>query len=225
MAKNGLGWKALGATAGGAAALATGGLALRPWYLRWGATDEEVRRAWPGDELCPEAASVATHAVTIHAPMANVWAWIAQIGQDRGGFYSYTWLENLVGAQIHNADRILPEHQSRQVGETVWMAPPQRFGGRGCTRIARLDPGRVMVQVSPEDYEEVRRTGIAPDGCWAFILEALDEQTTRFVVRSRSGPKPSLFRNLVFDPVHFIMERKMMLGIRDRAERTALAQA
>jgi hypothetical protein len=76
----------------------TADLALRPWFLHWGATNEEIKKALPGDELCPEAASMATRAVTIHAPAEEVWPWIAQIGQDRGGFYSYSWLENLVGA-------------------------------------------------------------------------------------------------------------------------------
>ncbi len=210
--------KILGGGAAGAAALAAGSLAFRPLFMRWGATEEEMKREWPGDELAPGSTSVATRAVTIHAPVSVVWPWIAQIGQDRGGFYSYSWLENLFGAQIHNADRILSSHHPRQVGDTVWMAPPQRYQGRGCMRVARLDEERCMVLVAPEDFAALSAKGVAPEGTWAFILEPVDDTTTRLIVRSRSGFKAGLIRFLVFDPVHFIMERKMMLGIRDRAE-------
>lgn len=207
-----------GAAAGGTAVLAAGSLALRPLFMGWGATEEELKRDWPGDELSPEPRSTATRAITIHAPASAVWPWILQIGQDRGGFYSYSWLENLVGAQIHNADTILPCKHPRQVGDTVWMAPPQRYGGRGCARVARLDEERCMVLVSPEDYAGLAAKGVAPEGTWAFLLDPVDETTTRLIVRSRSGPKAGLSRFLLFDPIHFIMERKMMLGIRDRVE-------
>ncbi|HEX6899255.1 MAG TPA: hypothetical protein VF789_06055 [Thermoanaerobaculia bacterium] len=210
--------KILGGGAAGAAALAAGSLALRPLFMRWGATEEETKRAWPGDELAPESCSVATRAVTIHAPASAVWPWILQIGQDRGGFYSYTWLENLFGARIHNADQILPCHHPRQVGDTVWMAPPQRYQGKGCMRVARLDEERCMVLVTPEDFAALSTKGVAPEGTWAFILEPVNQTTTRLIVRSRSGFKAGPLRFLVFDPVHFIMERKMMLGIRDRVE-------
>ena len=206
-----------GTMASGAAVLATTLLAARPWFLRWGATDEEVEGTWPGDEMSPDPASEATRAITIHAPAEAVWPWIVQIGQDRGGFYSYTWLENLFGARMRNADTILPG-MTRQVGDTLWMTPRERYGGKGCARVARLDPGRALVSVTPEDYDQVRTTGLAPHGTWAILLQPVDEWTTRLVVRSRSGRKEGAFRFLVFDPAHFIMERKMMLGIRNRAE-------
>jgi len=215
--------KAIGAAAG-AVAVATCSMAMRPWFLNWGATDEEIHRFWPGDELAPTPASLATRGITIHASADEVWPWLAQIGQDRGGFYSYSWLENLAGARIHNADRILPGQQSRQVGDTVWMAPRERYGGQGCSRVARLEPGRDMVLVSPEDYDSVVAKGLAPNGTWAFILDPIDERTTRLIVRSRSGPQANPFRFLIFDPIHFIMERKMMMGIRDRAEAQAPRQ-
>jgi hypothetical protein len=211
-------WKALTATLAGGAALAALDLALRPWYLNWGATARETYGAWPGDELSPDPASAATRAVTIHAPAEAVWPWLVQIGQDRGGFYSYSWLENLVGARIHNVDYILPG-LDRQVGDTVWMTPPERYGGRGCSRIARVDPGRALVLVSPRDFAPAVHGGRAADGTWAFILSPVDAHTTRLIVRSRSGPRATPGRFLLFDPVHFVMERKMMLGIRDRAER------
>lgn len=208
----------MAAAASGAAALATIGLAARPLFLRWGATDEELDKVLPGDELSPNPVSEATRAITIHAPVEAVWPWIVQIGQDRGGFYSYTWLENLFGARMRNADRILPDCQSRAVGDTMWMTPRERFGGKGCVRVARLDPGRALVTVTLDDYGAVLTQGIAPHGTWAFILEPIDGRTTRFIVRSRSGAKEGPFRFLVFDPAHFIMERKMMLSIRRLAE-------
>jgi hypothetical protein len=210
---------ALGTAAAGAAAY---GL-VRPWFLRWGATDEEIRGPWPGDDITPDAAYQATRAITIQAPADEVWPWVAQIGQDRGGFYSYTWLENLFGARIHNADRILPNLPDRKVGDTVWMTPKERYGGKGCVRIAALEPGRSMVLVSPDDYEEVLRSGRSPGGCWTFILQPLDDRTTRLILRSRGAEDESvpvkLFDCMVFDPAHFIMERKMMLAIKQRAER------
>lgn len=202
----------------GAAAVTAANLALRPWFLRWGATDGEVEKNLPGDELCPDAESVATRAVTVHAPAEAVWPWINQIGQDRGGFYSYSWLENLAGARIHNASSILPGLQTRAVGETVWMATPEHYRGQGCMRVAKVEPGRSLVLVSPADYEALPRTGLAREGVWAFVLEPVDEHTTRLLVRSRSGLTASPGRILLFDPIHFIMERKMMLGIRERAE-------
>src|SRR6185295_17289451 len=96
----------------GAAGLAAYAYLIRPWHLRWGATDEEVKMALPGDEVTPQPKLNATHAITIRAPVSDAWRWLAQIGQRQGGFYSYTWLENLVGCRMHNADRIVPEWQN-----------------------------------------------------------------------------------------------------------------
>lgn len=210
-------WKSVSVGAAATATLTAFDLALRSWYLRWGATDEEVSKALPGDELCPGAASVATRGVTIHAPVKEVWPWLVQIGQDRGGFYSYTWLENLAGAQIHNADHLL-DVPAREVGDTVWMAPKERYAGQGCMKVAKVEPERALVLVSPRDFDVVQEGGRAAEGTWAFILSPVDKKITRLIVRSRSGPKAGAGRFLLFDPIHFVMERKMMLGIRDRAE-------
>ena len=214
--------KTLTLTLGTAAAGAAVWMAARPCALRWGATDDEIRGPWPGDSMTPDAVSQATRAVTIQAPVGEVWPWIAQIGQDRGGFYSYTWLENLFGAKMRNADRILPGKQDRKVGDTMWMTPKERYGGKGCMKIAELEPGRSMVLVPPEDYETVLRTGRAPGGCWTFILQPVGERATRLILRSRGAESESvparLFGRLVFDPAHFIMERKMMLEIKRLAE-------
>ena len=94
-------------------------LALRPWHLRWGATDAEVARRWPGDELVPNPSTRAVRAVTVNAPASRVWPWIMQVGRERGGFYSYTWLENLIGANIRNVYQLIPGLPDRQAGDTV----------------------------------------------------------------------------------------------------------
>ena len=218
-------WTALTTAAAGAATLAAVDLALRPWFLHWGATDAEIVKALPGDDLCPDAPSIATRAITIQAPAGEAWRWIVQIGQDRGGFYSYTWLENLFGAKMRNAGRIIPKLPPLTVGDSVWMTPSSRYGGRGRVKVAMIEPGRYLVLVALEDYEAVVRTGRAPEGAWALILEPVDDHTTRLLVRSRSGRAVSPGRFLVFDPIHFIMERKMMLGIRERVESRKKAAA
>ena len=203
-------------------------LPLRPWALGWGATGDEAKRQWPGDELTPYHAGhagQATRAITIHASAPEVWAWIVQIGQDRGGFYSYTWLENLFGCNMHNADRIHSEFQSRAVGDTVWLTPKERYGGQARTIVFELVPGRAMVLGSPKDAETVARAGRAPNGTWGLVLEPIDAHTTRLIVCTRSGESHRVMDKLVgwfvFDPAHFIMERKMMLDIKQRAEGAA----
>ena len=96
------------------------GVALwRARYLRWGATDDELNVALPGDELVPAPDLTATRAVTVRAPAGEVWRWVAQLGQGRGGFYSYDFLENLVGCDIHSAERVVPEWQLIAVGDDL----------------------------------------------------------------------------------------------------------
>jgi hypothetical protein len=210
----------VGGVALGAAAVAYARY-LRPRHLRWGATDQEVNGVWPGDEISPAATSICTHALTINAPIDKVWPWIVQIGQDRAGFYSYSWLENLVGADIHNLDRIVAEFQERKVGDTVWLAPKHRYAGQARQVVARLDSGEAMVLVSPNDYDVLFEGGTAK-GSWAFILRAIDDHTTRFIMRGRGSPVGALQQAIdrtVFEPAHFIMERRMMLSIKDLAEK------
>ena len=92
----------------------------RPLINQWGATDQEHQATWPGDHLVGQPGYVWTSAITIQAPAAQVWPWLVQLGQGRGGLYSYDWLENLVGCDVHSTDRILPEFQTPlQVGDRV----------------------------------------------------------------------------------------------------------
>jgi hypothetical protein len=174
-------------------------LVVRPWHLRWGATDEETGKPLPGDELVPNPAIESTRSITVDAPVEEVWPWLAQIGQDRGGFYSYEWLENLAGCRMRNADRIHPEWQHREVGERVFLHPA--FG----LKVTSFEPGRAIVL----------------EGWGPFVVEPIDEKSTRVIIRSRVPRRLGvlLYYLLTFEIPHFVMERRMLLGIKERAER------
>ncbi len=197
-------------------------MVVRPWHLKWGATDEEVNRSLPGDDRVPDPKINATHAITINAPIDRVWPWIAQIGRGRGGFYSYEAIENAMGLDIHNTDRILPEFQNPQVGEKMpfaegfsvpyaIVAAPRTLVIHGDTRTG---DGMDAPKMRPGDYIAV---------AWSWHLEAIDDHTTRLVERWRADYGPGLlntwFYRLFMEPGAFIMERKMLLGIKARAER------
>lgn len=186
---------------------------VRPWHLEWGATDEETERRLPGDGLVPTVSSETTRAVTIEAPCDEVWPWLVQLGQGRGGFYSYSWLENLAGADIHNVDRIVPELQGLEVGDTIRMATEDYWLQSPLTTmtVERIEPGRTLVL---QGYD---------GGTWTFHLDPIGAGTTRFVVRGRTPANQSVVdravRYLVYELPHFVMERGMMRGIKARAER------
>lgn len=222
-------WKPLAcAASAGLAAFVAYDRLLRPWARTWGAGKQEAAKRWPGDAFLPAPAMESTRAVTIAAPADKIWAWILQLGQDRAGFYSYSWLENLLGANIHNLDYVVPEFQRRAVGDTVWMAPEEKFEGQGRMIVALLEPERAMILVSPSDWDSIRTGGKAQESVWSFILDPVDADSTRLVMRSRSGPKATwrakLIDYLFWEPAHFVMERKMMLTIKENAERTGHEQ-
>lgn len=191
---------------------------VRPWYLHWGASSAEFSGPWPGDDLV-EARSQSTRAIDIDAPAAKVWPWLLQLGQDRGGFYSYELLENLVGTNMRNVDALDPALQHWSVGDKLWMYPPDKLGGAGFAVLQRIEPGRALVFGT-------HQLGTAPteptDGTWAFIVQPLDQGHSRLVVRGRGAgyhsPWALAFERLVFEPVHFMMERKMMEGVKSRVE-------
>jgi len=187
-----------------------------PWSRRWGATDDELDARLPVDDMVVPDAVVTTRAITVHAGIDDVWKWLVQIGQDRAGFYSYTWLENLVVAGMHNAHRVHPEWQARERGDQVWLADERRFQGRGCQVAALVDRPHGLVLVSPDDWNRLQR-GERATGAWGFFLESVDEHCTRLLVRSSGGPVGTH----LFDAIHFLMEQKMMRGLRDRAEAAA----
>ena len=201
-----------------ASAVGAYSLALRPWHLRWGATDAEITRRWPGDDLVVDPSTRAVRAVTVAAPPARVWPWIMQVGRERGGFYSYTWLEKLIGADIRNVYQLIPGLPDRQAGDTVWMAPRDRFGGRARMIVAQVHFQRSMVLVPPADPERVRREGVA-EGVWSFNLEPAPDHATRLVMLSLTA-RPRITDRVYWEPAHFVMERRMMLTIKRLAERS-----
>jgi hypothetical protein len=192
-----------------------GGLALavaaysppaRRWYLTWGATADEVTQGLPGDELLPDPDMASTRAVSIDAQPAEVWPWLVQMGSGRGGAYTYDWIENLLGLNMHSADRILPELQHLAVGDVL----PMGDGGPGM-RVEICEPERTLVFRS-EDEQWV----------WIFVLRP-EAGGTRLISRNRiTEPGAPLARRLadrlVMEPGSLVMERKMLLGIRSRAE-------
>lgn len=204
------------AVVGGIGALAAAYVfGVRPWHLRWGATENEISEWLPGDEIMPEADVQVTHAITIDAPPEEVWKWLIQIGQDRGGFYSYDWLENLFGLDIHTADVIKPEWQELKVGDFVrgahegWMGG--RFDGKAGWYVVGMKPGSQLILRDEIDH-----------GSWVFILRPVGEDQTRLVVRVRGKRGETFAKKLysygLIEPAHFLMERKMMLTLKEKAE-------
>jgi hypothetical protein len=184
----------------------------RPRQLQWGATDQEPDRPLPGDDLIAKPDLTATRAITVGTSADQVWPWIAQLGQGRGGFYSYDTLENLVGCNIHSADQIVPEWQDITIGDQVKLHPEVGLD------VAVVEPGRALVLRGGVPI------GTAPppyDFTWAFVLREQPDGTTRLLVRERYA-YTQRWAPLLVEPVAvvaFVMTQRMLRGIRDRAER------
>jgi hypothetical protein len=194
----------------------TGAPLLRHWFNRWGATPLEVSAPMPGDELVPTPKLGYTRALTISAPPESVWPWLVQIGHGRGGLYSYDALENLVGCDIHSADEILPEHQTLTRGDVIRMGP----AGYPCFAVAQVEAPTTLVLVGADP-----KTGTAPAAessgvaTWQWRLDRLAGDCTRLVVRQRLTYPTSLSAVWhLTEPVAFVMERRMLLGLKQRAE-------
>jgi hypothetical protein len=192
---------------------------VRPWHESWGATDEEVNEQLPGDELVAEPAGQVTRGITVEARPEQVWPWIIQIGADRGGFYSYDWLENLFRLDIHSADRSVPEWQQRAVDDLVHA----NAKGTGGWYVMDVRPNRVLV-VKMADVKASRPARRDEHWCrefvWTFVVTEGRNGTTRLLVRERVGFGNTLTQ-LVLAPtgfVSFVMTRRMMRGIKARAE-------
>jgi hypothetical protein len=187
---------------------------VRPRINQWGATNEEHRSTCPGDELVDQPSFVWTNAITIEAPAAQVWPWFVQLGQGRGGLYSYDWLENLIGCDVHSTDRILPAFQTPlRVGDRVIRMA--RYAPSA--PVAMFEPQRALVLGHIKDTHAELTAGRARSS-WAFILQPVSQNSTRLLVRCRGN---SLMARLQ-GPVQFVMQRKMMLGIKQRAEQSWL---
>jgi hypothetical protein len=196
---------------------------LKPWHERWGASDEEVELTLPGDELITDAASQVTRAISIDAPAEDVWPWLIQLGADRGGFYSYDWLEDLFGLGIHSAKDIVPEWQGREVGDLVYGDSK----GRGGWYVMDVQPNRALV-LQTADLKHARPAscnGGAPmEFTWAFVLSEETHGTTRLLVRERVAFRNDFIRSVIgpVGLVSFFMSQKMMGEIKRRAEEGTL---
>lgn len=199
------------AVAGGAAATAAIDRLyrryLRARVLSWGATAEEAAGPLPGDDLLESADIVATRAIRIDAPPAAIWPWLVQMGPGRGGAYTYDWIENLFGLNMHSADQIHAEWQNLKVGD-VLRSREDRPG----MRVEILDRERTLSNRSE-----------AGDWVWTFVLVP-ENGSTRLISRNRIAMKGAAAGQrlgmLVMEPGSLVMERKMLLGIKRRAERS-----
>lgn len=184
---------------------------LRKWVLTWGATAEEAARRLPGDDLLDPADIVATRAIGIQAPPSAIWPWLVQMGPGRGGAYTYDWIENLFGLNMHSADRIHQEWQDLKVGDVV-----RSRSDRPGMRVEILEPERTLSNRSE-----------GGDWVWTFSLVP-EGRTTRLISRNRISMKGTAAGQrlgmLVMEPGSLVMERKMLLGLKQRAERLAAKQ-
>jgi hypothetical protein len=177
---------------------------LPSWIHYWGATDQEIARSMPGDELLPNPTVEWTHGVTIDAPPEEVWPWIAQLGEGRGGFYSYTFIENLIAGEglYHNANRIIPELQDPAVGEVLIGT---------LLDVEAVEPGQWLLGSGPPEFRWT----------WVWALYPHGDGQTRLVVRMHIESEETAagsFFDYAADVGGFVMERKMVQGIKDRAE-------
>jgi hypothetical protein len=158
-----------------------------------------------------------THAVSIAATPEQVWPWIAQLGQGRGGFYSFELLENIVGCQITNADEILLEHQTPAVGDEIRLHPTSPP-----LHVAAVEPGRSLVlRGNPSGVTQPET-----DNIWAFHVRQEPNGGSRLIERGKTIHGTSItdrlfFSPLLVEPIGFVMSREMLLGIKERAERSA----
>jgi hypothetical protein len=207
----------LGGAAAGAAAYHLYG---RPRIRNWGSHAGEVRRSLPGDDLVGDPEVRTTRAVTVDAPPEAVWPWVVQMGQRRGGFYSYDGLERFAGLGIENADRIHPEWQDVEVGEKVYLSPSAAM---------------IVVEIEPEEAFVLFREAPVPGWdrpmrwSWAFVLQPVGTDRTRLLVRTRvSGQPDGLLVGLLETPMeilHFVMERGMLQGVKERVETADRSEA
>jgi len=190
-------------------------LLVRPWHLTRGATKDEVERILPGDELVPDPKSVWNQAITIHAPAAEVWPWVVQIGNQRAGWYSWDGIHRLLGVagsvqyEDRSADRIIPELQNPQIGDEIRMMP-ESMGAPGY-KVVEIEPERALVTHIDDEN----------GASWVWVLEPIDAQSTRLIVRFRQTwpPGASGLAFWIGDELgSLVMQPKTLSGIRQRAE-------
>ena len=184
-------------------------LVVRPRLARWGATDAEATRRFPGDGVVPGRAYVATRAITIDAPHEDVWPWIVQMGSGRGGWYALDRLDN---GGVPSADEVIPQLQDLEVGDLIPMVPGKDVG----PRVLEMEPGRRMLWATDEEFT------------WEWVLEPLDGDRTRLISRIREQYPPLLSRKMVYAVVastgDVVMNWTQLKRIKRRAERLALSR-
>jgi hypothetical protein len=186
---------------------------VRPWYLRWGATDEDLGRAMPLDDHVPRPRLNSTMAITVNAPPEHIWPWLTQIGEaPRAGYYSYEWIERVLGLDVENSRQVMPQYQHLEVGDALDHV--------GSMTVLAVEPNHHLV-LGPPTAEPVGAS-------WAFGLYPIDDHSTRLVTRVhghwswlgmlRDNPPYTWPFYLLLEPGAFVMERKMLLEIKARAE-------
>ncbi len=203
---------------GGAARIALS--LLRPFGRRarrtWGVSGDDLTRVYPGDDVVPAPRWMWTHAVDIDAPAAEVWPWVAQVGADRAGFYSYQWLENLAGCQLRNAESVHPEWQVHERSSILLNPRIPPF------EVVACEPGAWFVAHAAPRESTAGGGWIAAS--WLFMVEPLGADRCRFFSRYRVDCSRDLVTRLevgpaLVEPVGFAMDRRMLLGVKERAER------
>jgi len=204
-------------------------LVVRPWQLRRGATDPEVLRPLPGDDLVSDPKCGYTHAITVNAPASEVWPWLAQIGYGRAGWYSHDWLHRLMGiagcvdSDRHSARRIIPELQDLKVGDLVEIAPGMGY------EVVGLEPERALIlhsRVDTGSWKSLSGSDPLPekylDSSWAWLLEDTGAGTSRLVVRVRTDYNPGLLSTLSGGIPNelgsLVMQPKVLRMLKQRAE-------
>jgi hypothetical protein len=191
---------------------------IRPWHLTRGATKDEVQRSLPGDELVPDPKFVWNQAITIHAPAAEVWPWVVQIGNQRAGWYSWDAIHRLLGVagsvqyEDRSADQIIPELQNLQIGDEIRMMPEDM--GAPAYKVAAIEPDRALVTHIDDEN----------GASWVWVLDPIDAQSTRLIVRFRQTwpPGASGLAFWIGDELgSLVMQPKTLSGIKQRAEAAA----
>lgn len=206
---------------GAAVTAVAGWKVFERWHRKWGATDDELVVELPGDELTAGPVEQSTRAVTVDATPHDVWPWVVQLGADRGGFYSYDWLENLFGLEIHSAAAIVPEWQRLEVGDMVY-SDNERKSGWIIVKVVP-DVALVMKQADMKAARAMSRNeGLGFEFQWTFALRPLPAGGTRLLVRERVAYGRWLTRRIMAPVglVSFVMTRRMLVGIKQRAEST-----
>lgn len=218
----------------GLLAAASGVYLLRRLGMRWGATDDEVHRSLPGDDLVPHPMLETTHAISINASRADIWPWLVQMGYDRAWWYTdarwYQWVDKYVWHTSHPAspDHIVPDLQHLEVGDTILDGPP----GTAFFTVAKLEPERVLalystthiLMMAPVSLRNNPNVGLHGEFSWVFVIDEREQGMTRLIVRTRASYEPKMFRILtrpILFPSDFLMARMMLQAIKQRAEQSS----